>query len=333
MGRVIVVATGGTIASRRGPSGVLVPTTSDAFAAGLDIDVIELMAVDSSLLTPHDWARIRSAVAVALQRGADGVVITHGTDTLEETALWLELTYDGSAPVVLTGAATGVDANDYDGIKNLKDSLTLAGNPAARDLGVLICFGGAVHPALGTTKIDPSSTRFDSIPARPRDPREYALDGAAMGGEAVDVFGGVDPIGFVADGQFVQRNAKQRPVLMASAPKASPRVDIVCAAYVGADGVVVDAYVKAGARGLVVEAFGECGATPSLIEAVRRARQAEVVVVVCSRTAGASNGMVKHLAGEGALVSRRLRPSQARILLMAALASDAPVAGVISRWG
>ena len=188
-------------------------------------------------------------------------------------------------------------------------------------------------PALGTTKIDPSSTRFDSIPARPRDPREYALDGAAMGGEAVDVFGGVDPIGFVADGQFVQRNAKQRPVLMASAPKASPRVDIVCAAYVGADGVVVDAYVKAGARGLVVEAFGECGATPSLIEAVRRARQAEVVVVVCSRTAGASNGMVKHLAGEGALVSRRLRPSQARILLMAALASDAPVAGVISRWG
>lgn len=312
MPRLVVITTGGTISTSSDGDAVLRPTRGGAdlvAAAGPahDVTVLDLMRIDSSQITPVDWDALTAAITSV--DDADGIVVTHGTDTMEESALWLDLAYRGDAPVVLTGAQRSADAPDSDGPGNLRDALDLAASPAARGVGVVVCFAGRVLQPLGLQKV-------------------ATQDLTGFAGTTV---------GAVRDGVFAAHGGKIRPeVHPTTSAVEAPRVDVV-AVYAGSDGVALDACVEAGARGIVLESLGSGNAPDAVVDAVRAHNAAGVVVAVSTRVPGGhvnpSYGPGRALVDAGAVVVPNLRPAQARVLLTAALAAGESAADVFDRWG
>ena len=264
--------------------------------------VVDVFRVGGFRMTLDRVHALAQAVAAQLQDPTvDGVVVTHGTDTTEETAFFLDLFHADDRPVVVTGAQRSADAPDSDGPRNLGDAVTAAASGTARGLGVLIGFGGQLFPARGTRKT-------------------HTL--------AADTFtnphGG--PLGWVHDGGVgIVTQPRREPALDLTAfDPTGVRVDVV-ACYPDADGTGLRAFTDVGARGLVLEATGAGNANPAICAAVRELTEAGVVVVTSTRVAAGpvaaiyGDGGGVDLLRAGAVPSGLLRPSQARMLLAALL--------------
>ncbi|WFR72569.1 asparaginase [Prescottella defluvii] len=306
MSKVVVLATGGTIASRNNSSGNAVAADdvsmllASVVPGGIRIEGRDVLTTGSYLLTPGDQLTIVHAVHEALvDPDVSGLVVTHGTDTMEETAYLCDLHRAGDRPVVFTGAQLAADAKEWDGARNIGDAVLVAADPAARGIGTVIAFNGLVFPAAGTRKSH--TTALD------------AFDNGAGG-----------PLGRIHDGLVDIQRYPQRPQPL-PIPDSLPRVDIV-AVHPGADRTLLDAAVDAGARGMVIVATGVGNANPSFVEAARDCIAAGIPVIVGTRVANGDivarygNGGGADLAEAGVLSAGLLRPSQARILLASALA-------------
>lgn len=318
---VVVLSTGGTISSRPGDDDAVVSTDGAADLVGrtarwdgVDVEAVDVLRTGSYNLDLAALRTIAEAVAAQLERPeVDGVVVTHGTDTLEETAFLLDLLHDDARPVVVTGAQRSADVADGDGPRNLGDAVAVAASPHARDCGVLVAFGGTILPARGTRKMHTTAAQ----PFR-------ALDAG--------------PLGTVADGEV---RITQRPERLKPLPAATPafddaRVDVV-SLYPGADAVLLDAAVAAGARGVVLAATGIGNANATVVEAVRRHVDAGVVVALSSRV---PEGPVQPVYGDGggvdlvragAVVATDVPSYQVRVLLALLLTHDLATADVLQR--
>ncbi|MEV5218220.1 asparaginase domain-containing protein, partial [Streptomyces albidoflavus] len=181
MPTVALLATGGTIASTGGPDG-RVPTATGRDLlrqAGLSGGETTVPVRDLELGGSFSWDLEKMRLVVEEMQAAlaapvpgtdgarpDGLVVTHGTDTMEETVFLASLLLDDPRPVVLTGAQEPYDSRSPDGPENLRDAFAVAADPLARDRGPLLCFDGMVFAARGVTKIDTLSHRAFGAPGR-----------------------------------------------------------------------------------------------------------------------------------------------------------------------
>ncbi|MER5948694.1 asparaginase [Streptomyces sp. NPDC001904] len=311
MKRITLISTGGTIASRWQGTGYAADAGGDTVLAsaavpdGLEVRVVDLFNINSSQMTSGRQLTLLRAVQDTLaDPDVDGIVVTHGTDTLEESAFLVDLHHDDPRPVVFTGAQKPLGASDGDGPGNMYDALQVAAT--VRDLGVLIAFDGSVYAARGTVKTQTLAAQAFGDPSRPQ----------ALG-----------KLGF---GRVDIRRTPVRPDPL-PVPKTAdadlPRVDVVMH-HSDADPTLFDAAIAAGARGVALVATGAGNATPAFADAVAAAVRGGVLVAVTSRVPAGplaeiyTGGGAVDLVAAGAVLTGTLRAGQARIALLATLLAD-----------
>ncbi|HEX5824361.1 MAG TPA: asparaginase [Candidatus Limnocylindrales bacterium] len=307
MATVAVVFTGGTISMRHDPDAggnVPVLAASDLLAATPGVaSIADVVAIDRGL-TPashfdfHDLFGISATVAEALGDPAiDGAVVVQGTDTIEETAFFLDLLHDGPKPLVVTGAMRTAGAVDSDGPANIRDAIRAAasGEAGGANVGVVVVLDGAIQPADDVTKTHAST--FDTFQSLNTGP-----------------LGRVDDQGV----RLTRPRGRRRHV---ATTRAAERVHLVTAT-VATDGTPIDALLAAGADGFVVAATGAGNTSATLLSAAERAIAAGLPVVVTTRCpAGAATGAYAFPGGgatwlrAGALPSGHLGGPKARIAL------------------
>ena len=267
--RVVVLATGGTIASRFDPAiGALAPAATGAdlvrAVPGLDkiarVDVEQIANIGSYDMTPDIWRRLSKRTNELLATNdVAGVVVTHGTDTLEETAYFLDLTVTSPKPVIVVGAQRASSYFDSDGPRNLLNAVRVAVSPEAVGKGALVVMNGQINAAREVTKT--STIEVETF---------KTLEFGALG---------------VADLSAVRfyRAPLRRQTISLTDAQPLARVEIV-SQYAGADGRVISLLLQQGdLGGLVIEGFGLGHVTA--VRSMRSSRRARAGYRWCSARA------------------------------------------------
>lgn len=265
-----------------------------------EIETYTFSSLPSPHVTPEIMMELSCYVKSFLNRDdVDGVVVTHGTDSLEETAYFLQLTIDSEKPVVVTGSMRNSSELGYDGPANLAASICTATSKAARNRGVIVCLNNELNCAGEVTKKNSMSLNTFQSPE----------------------FG---PIGIVDSNEvrFYRENLIEEHI---STDKIETNVHLIksCA---GMNGDIIDFFVEKGCKGLVIEAMGRGNLPPLMASSVKKAIDKDVAVVLVSRCyegrvldSYGYEGGGKQLRDMGVIFGNSMPGQKARIKLILAL--------------
>ncbi|MNX47408.1 putative L-asparaginase [compost metagenome] len=303
--RVVVLGTGGTIAGKAASSGDNIGYTAGQVGvadllggieapAGVALVAEQVAQLDSKDMDADTWRQLAARCAHWLaQPDVAGIVVTHGTDTLEETAFFLHAVLAPAKPVVLTCAMRPATALSPDGPQNVRDALAVAATPDAH--GVTVVCAGTIHSGLDVQKV-----------------HTYRLDAFASGDAG--------PVGYVEEGEVRRvrawpQGAPFDAARLEAVSKPWPRVEIVMS-HAGASGAIVEALLLPSAeplRGLVVATTGNGTVHHALEAAALKAQGGGLVVLRATRCA---NGRILPKPGDGLRDAGALTPVKARVALV-----------------
>ena len=310
--RVIILATGGTIAGsgassdRAGYTAGKIPIddligTIPTVKKVANITGEQIASVGSQDMSIDIWKKLAIRINEIFKNNeAEGIVVTHGTDTQEETGYFLDLVISSDKPVVLTGSMRPATAISADGPKNLYDAITIAANPKSKGRGVLVSFNEGIFDARDVMKLSTTKTNAFGSP-------------------------NTGPVGQAYDGRVEYYSASLREVnptkpVIITADTKFPRVDIVYM-YADAPSDMIDMLISKKVDGIVIAGVGNGNFNKAYMEAVKRAVKAGIIVCRASRTPSGRVVLHDEINDDelGTIVSDDLTPQKARILLMLGL--------------
>lgn len=303
---ILLITTGGTIAMKFDQNLGVVPESDlvpflKSFPQLNDvanITVLEFSNIPSPYMVPNKMMQMAKLITREIDK-FDGIVITHGTDTLEETAYLLDLVLETKKPVILTAAMRSGSELGLDGPRNIVGAVRVASNEESYDKGVLVVMNDEIHSARDVIKMDTGKVEaFVSM--------EYGILGI------------VDPDRVI----YYRTQAHHEKIIT---DKLDTRVELI-KACAGMDGKFISCCINNGVRGIVIEALGRGNLPPDTIPALENALEQDIIIVIVSRTYKGRvlpeygyTGGGKHLAKMGVILSGDLKGPKARIKLMTLL--------------
>ncbi|WP_332649269.1 asparaginase [Lysinibacillus sp. 54212] len=304
---ILLIHTGGTISMKINAEGAVLPNEHnpimdehDTLKKYANIIEIEAFNLPSPHITPTEMLKLRNLIREQANMAAlDGVVITHGTDTLEETAYFLDLTLKVNFPIVLTGAMRSSNELGADGVYNLVEAVRVACDDQAREKGVLVVMNDEIHQAFNITKTSTSSVNTFQSP-------QYG------------------PIGLITKKTVVFQQQPIRRQFVA-VERIEKRVALL-KAYAGMEADLLDSLISLGYDGVVLEGLGQGNVPPAVSKSIGRLLDQKIPVVLVSRCFnGIAEGVYgyegggKSLEEAGVIFATGINGQKARLKLLIGL--------------